>query len=219
MIVNGDDFGLSPGVTRGILEAHQRGILTSASLMVDRPAAEQAAKLARRASDLSVGLHLELEDEADACAAVDRQLRRFERIMGAPPTHLDSHHDVHGDPRVLPHLLERSKEAGIPLRGHSGVRCLTSFYAQWAGETHLEQVSAESLIDVLRGGVEEGVNELICHPGHVDAALRSSYKSERRAELETLCDPRVRDALEREGIELAGFRDPSVRHGGRSGGA
>ena len=40
LIVNGDDFGLSPGVSRGIIEAHRHGILTSTSLMVDRPAAE-----------------------------------------------------------------------------------------------------------------------------------------------------------------------------------
>ena len=37
LIVNGDDFGASRGINRGILEAHQDGILTSTSLFVDRP--------------------------------------------------------------------------------------------------------------------------------------------------------------------------------------
>ena len=36
--MNADDFGFSSGINRGIVEAHERGIVTSASLMVDRPA-------------------------------------------------------------------------------------------------------------------------------------------------------------------------------------
>ena len=43
LIVNADDFGYSRGVNRGIIEAHERGIVTSASLMVKQPASEEAA--------------------------------------------------------------------------------------------------------------------------------------------------------------------------------
>jgi hypothetical protein len=46
LIVNGDDFGASQGINRGILEAHRDGILTSASLFVDRPGSAEAAELA-----------------------------------------------------------------------------------------------------------------------------------------------------------------------------
>ena len=42
LIVNGDDFGASQGINLGILEAHEKGILTSASLMVDMPASTDA---------------------------------------------------------------------------------------------------------------------------------------------------------------------------------
>ena len=38
LIVNADDFGLTAGITRGILRAHDEGIVTSTSLMVLRPA-------------------------------------------------------------------------------------------------------------------------------------------------------------------------------------
>src|SRR5205823_2526669 len=61
LIVNGDDFGATPGINRGIIEAHQQGILTSASLMVDAPSAEEAVALSRSAPALSVGLHVDLE--------------------------------------------------------------------------------------------------------------------------------------------------------------
>lgn len=57
LIVNADDFGLSPEVNAGILRAHREGILRSASLMVAEPAAKAAAELARDNPALDVGLH------------------------------------------------------------------------------------------------------------------------------------------------------------------
>ena len=60
LIVNADDFGLSDGVNRGIIEAAEHGIVTSASLMVRQPAAAAAAAYARNGGKLSVGLHLDL---------------------------------------------------------------------------------------------------------------------------------------------------------------
>src|SRR5438034_2372867 len=60
LIVNADDFGLCAGVNRGVIEAHERGIVTSASLMVRWPAAGEAADYARGQGALSIGLHLDL---------------------------------------------------------------------------------------------------------------------------------------------------------------
>ena len=60
VIVNADDFGRSRGVNRGIVEAHERGIVTSASLMVRWAAAADAAAYARMRPELSVGLHVDL---------------------------------------------------------------------------------------------------------------------------------------------------------------
>jgi chitin disaccharide deacetylase len=60
LIVNADDFGLSPAVNEAVVRAHREGILTSASLMVNEPAAAAAAALARDNPRLGVGLHLTL---------------------------------------------------------------------------------------------------------------------------------------------------------------
>jgi predicted glycoside hydrolase/deacetylase ChbG (UPF0249 family) len=60
VIVTADDLGLSAGVTRGILEAHRRGVVRSTSLIVTYPAAQEAAALALAEPDLEVGLHLDL---------------------------------------------------------------------------------------------------------------------------------------------------------------
>jgi chitin disaccharide deacetylase len=62
LAVNGDDFGLTPGITRGILDAHTYGVLTHASLVASGPFAAEAIALARDTPSLSVGLHLVLVD-------------------------------------------------------------------------------------------------------------------------------------------------------------
>lgn len=60
LIINGDDFGYSKAVNRAIIQAHREGVLTSASLMVNEYAADEAVKLAKANPNLAVGLHLVL---------------------------------------------------------------------------------------------------------------------------------------------------------------
>ena len=63
LIVNADDFGLTGGVSRGILDAHRRGIVTSTTLLVNAPngrALEPALVEELRDSGLGVGLHVNL---------------------------------------------------------------------------------------------------------------------------------------------------------------
>lgn len=60
LIVNADDFGLTGGINRAVIEAHTRGILTSATLMANMPAFEDAVRLAKAHPSLSVGLHFNI---------------------------------------------------------------------------------------------------------------------------------------------------------------
>jgi predicted glycoside hydrolase/deacetylase ChbG (UPF0249 family) len=220
LVVNADDFGACSGVNRGIVEAHRRGIVTSASLMVGRSGSEEAARLARECPALDVGLHASFVDEQrrlladladpDACrVALDEQVVRFTDLLDRWPTHLDSHHHVHTRPGLLRHFREVAEEYGIPLRECSGVRYCPRFYGQWAGERHPEQLTVVSLIRILETDIGDGVTELGCHPGYPDPALVSSYADERELELRTLCDGRVRRFLDRCGIALVGFGEVS----------
>ncbi len=215
LIVNGDDFGFSRGINRGILEAHQRGILTSTSLMVIAPASEEAAELSRGAPDLSVGLHfdhtgLDHSNGADSRAlraALEDQLSRWGRLMSLRPTHLDSHRNIHRDPRLLPCFLDLAREYGLPLREHSSIRTFPKFYGQWGGETHLEQIGVERLKRMLETEIGEGITELVCHPGYAGSDGATSYAAERQVELQTLCDARIRQVLAEQSIQLIGFHE------------
>ena len=60
LIVNADDFGCSESINEAVIRAHQEGILTTASLMVNESAADQAVRMARQHPGFGVGLHLAL---------------------------------------------------------------------------------------------------------------------------------------------------------------
>ncbi|WP_263378266.1 ChbG/HpnK family deacetylase [Granulicella paludicola] len=62
LILNADDFGLTPGVNRAIAELHAAGALTSATLMADGPAFDHAVAIARSTPTLGVGCHIVLTD-------------------------------------------------------------------------------------------------------------------------------------------------------------
>lgn len=219
LIVNADDFGLTRGTTRGILDAHHNGVVTSTSLMVATPWSEDAASLAANEPRLSVGLHADLTNDATghaldlgdtnaSLAELERQLRLFESLLGRPPTHLDSHHNSHRDPRLLPSFERVARERAIPLREHSPARYVSSFYGQWNGETHLEQISVTTFLALLDSH-DDDVLELSCHPGYRDRDLQSAYSAEREIEIATLCDPALRRGLDERGITLIGFGDLS----------
>jgi chitin disaccharide deacetylase len=209
LIVTADDFGISRGINSGIVEAHLRGVVTSTSLMVDRPACEEAVVLALQCPKLSLGLHLELDgvEPKNVSAEIERQQMRFVQLVGSAPTHVDTHHDLHRDPEVLSPLLAWGQRIKAPVRGHSEVRYFPKFYGRSGGETDLDQIGVDALLRLLDEEVGEGMTELNCHPGHPEAGFPSSYAAEREVEVRTLCDPKLRNEILERGFRLMGFRD------------
>ena len=223
LIVNADDFGYTRGVNRGIVEAHEHGIVTSASLMVKQHAAEEAAAYARSHTQLSLGLHVELRRwrlgrlrlrrstrayaRLREAVAIDvrTQLDRFRQLVGTDPTHLDSHQHRHRHEPARSILLDLAKELDIPLREFDArVRFCGDFYGQIDGLPWPQGILPEALIDLL-GHLPPGVTELCSHPGYADDL--GHYNRERAQEVRTLCDPAVRATIARLGIRLATFRD------------
>lgn len=66
LIINADDFGLTPGINRSIAELHRAGVLTSATLMATGPAFEDAIAIARSLPSLGIGCHIVLTDGVPA---------------------------------------------------------------------------------------------------------------------------------------------------------
>ncbi len=216
LIVNADDFGQTAGITRGIVECHQGGIVTSTSLMVTGRAVEEAVRWADENPALSVGLHFDVwgEDERDFDThdliathdELNRQLDRFQKLMGRQPTHIDSHRHAHREEHLFEHFLKWCEPIGVPVRGDGKVNFVGGFYAQWEwGVTELEHVSVASLQRMLHEEAPQGLTEFSCHPGYVTEDYQGIYAHEREAEIRTLTDLRIRQAIDREGIRLIGY--------------
>jgi predicted glycoside hydrolase/deacetylase ChbG (UPF0249 family) len=229
LIVNADDFGQSPGVNRGIIEAHEHGIVTSASLMVRWPAAAEAAAYAGAHAELSLGIHIDLGewrcvsgewialyqvvplDDGEAVRGeVARQLASFRRLTGSEPSHIDSHQHVHRREPMHSVAMELARKLAVPLRHcHGQIRYCGAFYGQTEdGAAIAGRISVDALIQII-AGLPSGCTELGCHPGFADD-LNTMYRAERAREVDVLCDPRLRSALERLNVKLRSFSTTPV---------
>jgi len=224
LVVNADDFGLCESVNRGVILAHEQGIVTSASLMVRHAAAVGACASVRAHPNLSVGLHVDIAEwvrepegwrplyqvidphDAQAVRAeLRRQLGRFRTLMGSDPTHLDSHQHVHREGPLAEAVDAIGQELGVPVRERTPrVRYRGDFYGQGAdgGPLH-DFISVEALLGLV-AALDSGVTELACHPA-IDDGVDSVYAAERPLELRALCDPRVREALAAHEVRLVSF--------------
>lgn len=216
-IFNADDFGYSRGINRGIVEAHEHGVVTSTTLIVNGMVADEAARLSRSLPNLSVGLHVNFTNEAQCFVdlenprAIRAELRaqfgRYLELMDGMPTHLDSHQHIHRDRRVRPFFDELADEHGLPLRDRPPVVFKGGFYGQWEyGVSDPSKVSLEALERILRQELTEGIYEMSCHPGFVDPEFECVYHKDREWELKTLCDPRLPRILGDAGIRVIGYR-------------
>jgi predicted glycoside hydrolase/deacetylase ChbG (UPF0249 family) len=217
VIVNADDLGLSAEVDRGIFEAHDRGIVTSTSVLVDGPDVEAALQEARKRPKLGLGVHvafdwrgkwlIDVQDLEVAQRELDRQIDAFVRLAGGPPDHIDSHHHVHRRFNVARLFLEAGRRYGVPVRGFSEVVFVGRFWGQPEfGKTDVSKISVEALLGLMRS-LKPGVSEVSCHPGRLESSPESLYNREREIELSTLTDERVRAAITDEEIRLINYRD------------
>lgn len=131
LVVNADDFGFTPDVNQGIVEAHRDGILTATTLMATGAAFEDAVRRAKDVPSLDVGCHLVLVGDdpfprtvarltqavllkqIDVHRELSNQVRRIVKA-GITPTHLDTHKHTHLLPPVLDAVARISHEFQIP---------------------------------------------------------------------------------------------------------
>jgi predicted glycoside hydrolase/deacetylase ChbG (UPF0249 family) len=230
LIVNADDLGYSEGVNKGIQQAFRRGVVRSATVMVNGAAFEDALTVIRHNPSLGVGLHLNLTSGppltdfpyVDAkghmykdhawhsayAACIEQELAaQVEKAVaqGILLTHLDSHHHIHDLPEIGPLVKRLAKRHSLPVRA----------YGRWQKDCmHLStaffgDVTKDLLIDELKSGLLTGkpFMELMCHPGFSDAFLenKSSYSHKREKELRILCSQSIFRFIRQNGIELCNY--------------
>jgi predicted glycoside hydrolase/deacetylase ChbG (UPF0249 family) len=136
LVVNADDFGFTPDVNQGIVEAHRRGILTATTLMANGDAFDDALRLVRETPTLDIGAHLVLiggkslvsGDPYPAtvpqlvAALAGRRIRPYDELRaqvrrildaGIRPTHFDTHKHTHLAPPVLDAVARLAEEFGV----------------------------------------------------------------------------------------------------------
>ncbi len=226
LIVNADDFGQSNGINKGIIQAHEKGIVTSTSLMVRYPAAIEAAEYAKSNTTLGVGLHLDfgewvckqdnwemsysvvdLENTDAVKNEIDEQIDRFLELMGRKPTHIDSHQHAHLTASILPLVEDVARILNVTLRRRSAkVHYCGDFYGQSTiGEPHHDIISVDGLCSILSTlPADKSIIELGCHPA-LDNDIETMYKIEREKEVETLCNHALKTKLSDRGFELYSF--------------
>ncbi len=146
LIVNADDFGMTAGVTYGIFDAINRGIVTSTTFMVNGQANVLASQIIKDNPSLAIGLHFNIslgqpltkakslirngnfikpKDMIDDLAYVESdildelkaQYEKFVDMTGKKPTHIDSHLYTHQKfNKVGRQVKIFAEELGLPVR-------------------------------------------------------------------------------------------------------
>jgi predicted glycoside hydrolase/deacetylase ChbG (UPF0249 family) len=217
LILNADDFGYDPAVTRGISEAMRRGVVSSTTMIVNSPHSEDAAK---QADGLAIGLHLNLvrfsavseparefkDDGALDADFVEReteaQLKRLKALLGREATHLDVHKHAHLRAPVLEGLSRVARARALPVRSinpemrarlrASGVRTNDVFLGDAGADAYWTLETWAQQLDL---APRDGVVELMCHPGYAPSHVKSGYGAQREVELATFVSPAARAAL------------------------
>jgi len=267
LIVNADDFGLSRSVNEAVIRAHRDGILTSASVMVNEPACDEAVKLAKENPKLGVGLHITLLMGHSALPAgkipglvnnrgefsdspvstgmkyffdssLREQLRaeiraQFEkfRATGLPLDHVNGHLHFHLHPVVFKILMEDSDTLGI-----SHLRLTRDCFSRSRRTSHghlLYRISHAAIFEMLSSRArrpleqkkirhaqitfgllqnarvdEEYILKLLPELPPGDSELYSHPSlGEFKHEFDALVSPRVRELVNKLGIELIRYQD------------
>ncbi len=146
VIFNADDFGLTKGISDGIIQAHVDGVVNSTTLMMNGQAVDYAVNQAKLTPTLAVGIHLVLTYgkpilrnvsaivdqtgyfkftkttsgiDQDDLAHIELEWRaQLEAFIatGLVLDHIDSHHHVHGWPELKELVIKLASEYQVPVR-------------------------------------------------------------------------------------------------------
>ena len=248
LIINADDFAYTPGVTYGIIEAYQNGIVSSTTALTVSDYFLSAMEIAQKlCPQLPIGLHLTLtlnkakpilsKKEVPSLTneegffwnqSIFKEKNSYDEVYleweaqylkflesGRKPTHLDSHHHVHGqNEELLKVALKLAKKYDLPLR--NAVReeskhliadlkttdeLLYQFYGEGVTFENLKEI-----VDYIHKS-QYMFFELSVHPAFLDYQIPevSNYSHQRIKELEILTSLKAKNLIQEAKIILTDF--------------
>ena len=118
IVINADDYGSSKNFNKGIIYCAKRKLITSTTVMVDRPHVGKEAIIQIRR--LSIGLHLEfkdIENVKNVEEVISAQYNKFLRIFSKKPSHIDGHRGcLIYNPKILAGVIKLAKKEGFAIR-------------------------------------------------------------------------------------------------------
>lgn len=201
LIINADDFGYSKVFNGKILDLLEKGFIKSTTVMVNRLDKNQETQINElkglyQANKVSVGLHLELDDNKKVNPQIDEQYRKFSKVFGSGPSHLDIHKEHQKS--VEMEVARFAEQHGLPVRNH-GVETGAKQTTYPAFMCPKCIMTLDIVVDFIKKMKEECSYELVSHPGEYDPNCRSSLNKERKKDYDTII--RLQDFLKLHNIK------------------
>jgi len=235
-VINADDLGLDSQVNEAVISGIRQGFITDASLMVKAPACTEAVAELKKIGFTSLGIHIDLDYilswsspgiEHHSRSKLGRLLnqKEFTQILrqeageqvslflshGLRPSHIDTHHHVHGFVPIFEIMLELMQEylirairfspEGYSLSTREDIPFFAAEFVSM--ESKLQAKGLHYCNKMIEGAqrldqVEAGFNEIVVHPA-------ASGDSWRVKELEILMSSAFQEIKDSKGIELISF--------------
>jgi chitin disaccharide deacetylase len=236
LVVNADDLGLSREINKGIFQGLGQGVISDASLLMGAPFATEACHQLEEAGIKAIGIHINLDHEFGwdmpaferyprpelmsmlddraflaRCTASARTQIEGLLSAGLVPSHLDTHHHVHGFFPVFSLLVRLAREYGIPAMRFSpaGYSLTTRKPVPFHAEDYLRmkgllgREGIFSCAEMVEG--VDGLSRVRSFPAELVAHPSSSGDPWRAAELETLLSEAFRREIGERGISIVSF--------------
>ena len=240
LIINADDLGMSAEINRGIFAAYKHGVITDSSLMVKRPYAGEAVRTIEQIPSFKVGIHVDLDMLLGWASPAKEKVMRSElhRIMDDPafaqkveqesrkqieafldtglvPSHIDTHHHVHGFLQIFEPLVEIAASYGITAirfnkNGYTLLGRDSILFTEETRQLMVKMLSREGfsaphrLIDPFSpfslAELPAGITELMVHP-----SLNGDQW--RQKDFQVLMDPSFKKTIDEEDIKLISFSE------------
>jgi predicted glycoside hydrolase/deacetylase ChbG (UPF0249 family) len=206
LIINADDFGFSVVFNEVILDLIRDNLIRSTTVMVNKVTDDQKEQFEELISlsknrNLSVGLHLEFENE-DYPSQIRSQYQKFKEILGFNPSHIDIHRSRHFKDS-FPFVAEFCKKNDFPCRNRGKIfeDCKTTATPAFFGSIE----DFNEIEEWIKTFEDEKYYEILFHPGKYDPDCKSSLNKERERDIEHI--KKLNTLLKKNNIKVVSYLD------------